>query len=299
MTSPCWPQPTSSLWQSSGCTAKNAGVLAFSLIWVFQRCAATALKPGGAVHERDGPADAPGHLLGRAAGRHQRSRRRRNEAERPLQRRAGVGNDPESRTGSRAAARPAPRVRSARPADRRAPRTAGETVTLGQLDERAAARDDDDRAPPAPPPPPRRHTSPRCRPSSETAKTSVPGPTKAGASYPLPAQTGTEEWSAPYGGHHVGHARRCRPCRRRPPSECASGAGSGPSASTVGRRRERGRPCSGSPAVASHMPERSRGSRAGVTPGRRPGGSARRPPPPWPTGARARRRPRRLPPRPA
>ena len=42
VTSPSWPHPTISLWQSSGWAEEKAGALAFSLIWVFQRGAATA-----------------------------------------------------------------------------------------------------------------------------------------------------------------------------------------------------------------------------------------------------------------
>ena len=42
VTSPCWPQPWISLWQSSGEALAKAGALAFSLIWVFHREAAVA-----------------------------------------------------------------------------------------------------------------------------------------------------------------------------------------------------------------------------------------------------------------
>ena len=45
VTSPCWPQPATSLCESSGCTAAKAGVLALALICAFQRCAATAFMP--------------------------------------------------------------------------------------------------------------------------------------------------------------------------------------------------------------------------------------------------------------
>ena len=37
VTSPCWPQPQISLWPSSGSTLANAGALAFSFTWHFQR----------------------------------------------------------------------------------------------------------------------------------------------------------------------------------------------------------------------------------------------------------------------
>jgi len=37
--------PTTSLWQSSGSSAQNAGALAFSFTWVFQRTATGAVGP--------------------------------------------------------------------------------------------------------------------------------------------------------------------------------------------------------------------------------------------------------------
>ena len=68
MASPFWPQPATSLWQSSGWTFQKAGDLALSLIWHFHRRAAAAPRSCELWIERDGPADPAGRDLGHVAG---------------------------------------------------------------------------------------------------------------------------------------------------------------------------------------------------------------------------------------
>ena len=181
VTSPSWPHPATSLWQSSGWTAQKAGALAFSLTWVFQRWAATAGRPGrpwtsGMVRPirratvlgraaRAGPA---GPVAGPAG------RPRRPAAATPVEQPEALEHHerrhrhgPEGRPGL-GDGRPGTGTTASRglgqPGQRPAPghRHHGGARLAGRL---AAGR-----------------PSPRCRPSTTPRTPGCPGPTNAGSS---------------------------------------------------------------------------------------------------------------------